>query len=90
VNCSYVDALQEKVKEYEAIVTKSCLVAGFKDGNGVVPEQQQMQVVDQHQCYQSEQTITVEESLISVCGEEDDEAIENEDDSPITDGMGPV
>jgi Fungal specific transcription factor domain len=87
VDYSYVDALQEKVKEYEAIATKARLVAGFNEGNGVILEQQPMQVVDQHQYYQSEHMITVEESLQSVCGEEDDEAVENEDDSPITDGM---
>ncbi|KAH8809245.1 fungal-specific transcription factor domain-containing protein [Xylogone sp. PMI_703] len=87
---SYVDALQEKVREYEAICSKSQLVSSLRnDGNTMTPEQQSMQSLGQQQYYHhSEQRNLVEKSVLSVSGEEDEEPVDNRDDnSPITDGM---
>ena len=86
MNCSHVDALQEKIKEYEAILSKAHLVPGRKDGNGVILEQP-TEAPEQRQGNASKHAATVEEDLPSMGDEEDDEAIENEDGSLITDGM---
>ncbi|RFU25946.1 hypothetical protein B7463_g10395, partial [Scytalidium lignicola] len=84
---SHVDALQEKIKEYEAILTKERLITCSKDGNGVTLAQQPTRALEENHYHPSKQTLTVEESLPSICGEEDDETVGNEDDSIITDGM---
>lgn len=83
MDCSHVDALQEKVREYEAILTKTRHLASSKDMNGVTRLQPVLPLEKHH----SEQTLTVGESPLSLCREEDGETIGNDDDTPITDGM---